>query len=256
MDPLIVIPALGDNFIYLYRFSQNSTFVVDPSDFSSVLNTLEKHTLNLETILVTHHHWDHLAGAAELKKKTGCRIIGSDKERIPGIDDVINDGQTITTGDIKIQVIATPGHTRTSVCYYMPPSNTNNTGIVWTGDTLFVGGCGRLLECNAETMWNSLCKLASLPDQTLVCCGHDYTVENYEFALTVEPNNKAVKQCLQRVKQAQKEKRPTAPSTILKEKKTNPFLRANEVVFKNALNLPHAGPVEIFAELRCRKDVF
>ena len=256
MDPLLIIPALGDNLIYLYHYGQNSAFIVDPSDFSSVLNILVKHTLNLETILVTHHHWDHLAGAAELKKKIGCRIIGSDKQRIPDIDDVVKDGQIITIGDIKIQVIATPGHTRTSVCYYMPPLNENKNGIVWTGDTLFVGGCGRLLECDAETMWNSLCKLASLPDQTLVCCGHDYTVENYEFALTIEPDNQAVKQRLQQVKQVQKMGSPTVPSTILQEKLTNPFLRADASELKEALHMPQARPVEVFAELRRRKDVF
>ncbi len=155
-----------------------------------------------------------------------------------------------------MQVIATPGHTRTSVCYYMLPTNDNKNSIVWTGDTLFVGGCGRIIECDAEVMWNSLNKLASLPEQTLVYCGHDYTVENYEFALTIEPENEAVKQCLKRTKQAQKEARPTAPSTILQERLTNPFLRADAPELKNALHMPKASPVEVLSELRRRKDVF
>ena len=256
MDPVIIIPALGDNFIYLYQYGQNSVLVVDPSDSSSVLRTIEKRKLDLTTILVTHHHWDHIAGAAELKSKTGCRIVGGDKQRIPGIDHVVSDGQIVTVGDARIRVIATPGHTRTSVCYYIPASNDNKNGIVWTGDTLFVGGCGRVLECNAQVMWNSLHKLASLPDQTLVYCGHDYTVENYEFALSIEPSNQAVKQRLQQVKQAQKQGRPTVPSTILQERMTNPFLRVDTPEVKNALHMPQAQSVEVFAELRRRKDAF
>lgn len=210
MDPLFIIPALGDNFIYLYSFGQNSALVIDPSDSSLVLRIIEKHKLSLTMILITHHHWDHIAGAVELKRETGCRIISGDKQRISGIDDVVYDGQIVRADSIRIQVIATPGHTRTSVCYYMQPSNDNKNGIVWTGDALFIGGCGRILECDAEVMWNSLRKLASLPEQTLVYCGHDYTVENYEFALMIEPENEAVKQYLERAKQAQKEGGPTS----------------------------------------------
>jgi len=140
VDPLIIIPALGDNFIYLYQYDRSSAVLVDPSNSSSVLQIIEKRKLNLSTILVTHHHWDHIAGAAKLKSKTGCQITGSDKHRIPGIDTVVDDGQTLTIGSTDIQVIATPGHTRTSVCYYMPPSGTNKSGILW----LY---CGKLRIC-------------------------------------------------------------------------------------------------------------
>ena len=265
MDPLTIIPALSDNFIYLYRYSSSSALVVDPSDSSSVLQIIEKRKLNLSTVLVTHHHWDHIAGAAELKSKTNCQIIGGDKHRIPGIDTVVDDGQTLTIGSADIQVIATPGHTRTSVCYYMPPTNDNKSGILWTGDTLFVGGCGRLLECDAQVMLNSLRKLASLPEATRLYCGHDYTVENYEFALTIQPNNQTVKQRLQQVKQAQKDgprrfasqsEEAGVPSTILQERITNPFLRVDTPEIKNALNMSQASMVEVFAELRRRKDAF
>jgi len=265
MDPLIIIPALSDNFIYLYQYDQNSTLVVDPSDSSSVLSIIKNHKLNLTMILITHHHWDHIAGAAELESKTNCKIIGGDKHRIPGIDTVVDDGQTLTIGSADIQVIATPGHTHTSVCYYMPQSGDNKSGILWTGDTLFVGGCGRLLECDAQVMLNSLRKLASLPEATCLYCGHDYTVENYEFALSIEPSNQAVKQRLQQIKQAQKagprrlasqSEEAGVPSTILQERTTNPFLRADTPEIKNALNMPQAGTVEVFAELRRRKDAF
>jgi hydroxyacylglutathione hydrolase len=138
----------------------------------------------------------------------------------------------------------------------MRPSKDNKNGIVWTGDTLFVGGCGRLLECDAQPMWESLLRLASLPDDTPVCCGHDYTLENYEFALSIEPDNRAVEQRLQEVKHAQRQGRPTVPSTILQEKTTNPFLRADAPELRAALAMREARTVEVFAELRRRKDAF
>jgi len=255
MDSVITIPALGDNFIYLYRYNRSNALVVDPSDASLVLGTLKEHSLDLTTILVTHHHWDHTAGTAELKEKTGCKVTGPDKQRIPGIDSVVEDGEILTIGNTKIQVIATPGHTRTAVCYYVQPSN-NKNGILWTGDTLFIGGCGRLLECNARSMWDSLLKLASLPDDTLVYCGHDYTVENYQFALSIEPSNQAVKRCLSKVRQAQRAGKQSVPSTMSRERTTNPFLRADTSELKTALNMPQAQAVEVFAELRRRKDFF
>jgi len=256
MDSVITIPALGDNFIYLYRYNRSNALVVDPSDASLVLGTLKEHSLDLTTILATHHHWDHTAGTIELKKKTGCKVIGPDKQRIPGIDCVVKDGEILTIGNIKIQVIATPGHTRTAVCYYVQPSNNNKNGILWTGDTLFIGGCGRILECDARSMWDSLLKLASLPDDTLIYCGHDYTVENYQFALSIEPDNQAVKQCLSEVRQAQRAGRQTVPSTMSRERTTNPFLRADTPELKTALNMPQAQALEVFAELRRRKDGF
>ena len=256
MDSVITIPAFGDNFIYLYRYNQNDAFAVDPSDSSLVLRALKEHGLNLRTILITHHHWDHVAGTADLKQKTGCKVIGADGRRIPGIDSVVEDGQILTIGDRGIRVIATPGHTSTSVCYYMEPSARSEKGILWTGDTLFAGGCGRLLECNAKTMWESLQKLASLPDDTLVYCGHDYTLENYEFAAGIEPGNQIVKERLDQIRRLQRQGGLTVPSSISQEKTTNCFLRAGTPEMKAALAMPQAAAVEVFAELRRRKDVF
>ena len=256
MDSVITIPAFGDNLVYLYQHDQGNAFVVDPSDSSLVLNNLKERGLGLTAILATHHHWDHVGGTVELKKETNCKVIGGDKQRIPGIDCVVEDKQILMIGNARIEVIATPGHTRTAVCYYMQPSNDNKNGILWTGDTLFVGGCGRLFESDARSMWDSLLKLASLPDDTLVYCGHDYTLENYEFALSIEPDNQAVKHRLSEIKQAQKAGRQTVPSTMLQERTTNTFLRADTTKLKTALNMPQAGAVEAFAQLRRRKDVF
>ncbi|MHC4664559.1 MAG: hydroxyacylglutathione hydrolase [Planctomycetota bacterium] len=256
MNSAVTTIESGDNFIYVCGYDRSSAFVVDPSDSSPVLRTISERSLSLTTVLVTHDHWDHVAGIRGLKERTGCRVIGGDKQRVPAIDSVVGGGEVLSVGDVEIQVIATPGHTRTSLCYYMQPSNDSKSGAVWTGDTLFIGGCGRLLECGPQSMFDSLLKLASLPDQTLVYCGHDYTLENYEFALTVEPDNQAVNRRLQEVRQAVKAGRQTVPSTISEERITNPFLRAGTPELKTALSMPQAEAVEVFAELRRRKDVF
>lgn len=256
MGQVITISALGDNFIYVYLLDQNNAIVIDPGDSSTVLKALDKHELALTAVLATHHHWDHVDGIAELKKSTGCKVIGSDKQRIPGIDQLVEDGQILTFGSTKIEVLATAGHTRTTVCYYKQPTNDGETGILWTGDTLFAGGCGRLFECDAKSMWQSLQRLAALPDNTLLYCGHDYTLENYEFALQIEPDNKVVEKHMDEIKQKLQQGENTVPSTISQEKLTNPFLRANTSGIKAALNMPQADDVETFAELRRRKDIF
>lgn len=256
MNSVITIPALGDNYVYLYVYGQGEALAVDPGESSSLLKIIQERRLNLKMVLVTHHHLDHVGGIAELKQSTGCTIIGSDRERIRGIDRVVEDGQILAIGNTRIRVIATPGHTCTAVCYYIPPSNENKNGILWTGDTLFVGGCGRLLECDAKTMWESLRKLASLPEQTLIYCGHDYTLENYEFALTIEPDNETVKNRFNEIKQAQSQGRQTVPSTMFQETVTNLFLRSDTIEMKDVLEMPRASSVEVFAELRRRKDVF
>lgn len=255
MSSVITIPAFGDNFIYLYPYDKNNALAVDPCDSHLVQQALKGHSLNLTTILVTHHHWDHTGGVSDLKKRTGCEVVGADG-RTPAIDRTVGDGEVLKTGNIEIQVIATAGHTSTSVCYYVPASNDNKQGIVWTGDTLFTGGCGRILECNAQTMLDSLLKLAALPDDTLVYCGHDYTLENYEFALSIEPDNEAVRERLGKVKEATRASGYSVGSTILQERTTNPFLRSGTAKIKAALGMPNAETVDVFAEMRRRKDVF
>jgi hydroxyacylglutathione hydrolase len=256
MDSVITIPALGDNLMYLVQYNGKASFVVDPGDASLVLRILKKRGLSLKAILLTHHHWDHAAGAAELKRKTGCEVIAGGGGRPRDINRAVEDGQILAMGDARVEVLATPGHTRTAICYYMQPSNGGRGGLLWTGDTLFVGGCGRLFECDPQTMWESLLKLASLPDDTLVYCGHDYTRENYEFALSIEPDNQVVGQRLDEVREAQRQGEQTVPSSLSQEKATNPFLRADAPELKAALGMADARAVEVFAELRRRKDVF
>jgi hydroxyacylglutathione hydrolase len=256
MSFLTTIKALGDNLIYLYQYHQGSAFVVDPGTAEPVLQELRRQNLKLTDLLATHHHGDHTGGIARLKRATGCRVMGPAGSRIPAIDQVVADGNTIAINNVSIRATATPGHTRTSVCYYMEQSDSARSAIVWTGDTLFVGGCGRLFECDAGTMWQSLQKLAALPDDTLVYPGHDYAVENYEFALQFEPNNRRLRKRLDEIRSLQKKVSQTAASTILQERLTNPFLRAGEPEIKAALKMPDAEAVDVFAELRRRKDVF
>jgi len=252
---VITIPSFSDNYAYLCQYDKGAAFAVDPAESSSVLVALRENELTLTMILNTHNHYDHTAGNLELKAQTGCKVIGRDR-RIPGIDRVVEDGNTISADPEQIRVIATPGHTDKDVCYYLPASADNPHRIVFTGDTLFVCGCGRLLGSDAATMWGSLNKLAALPADTRVYCGHDYTVEDYEFALTVEPDNDTVKQLLQKAKVACAAGKPTVPSTIEQERLTNPFLRADSPQIRAALNMPKSEPHEVFAALRRRKDVF
>jgi len=243
MESVITIPALSDNYIYLCRYYQNNVFVVDPGDARAVLKALEKHSLNLTHVLSTHRHFDHTAGIEDLKEKTGCKVLAPEKAEILHI------------GNVNIQVIATPGHTRDSVCYYLQPSE-KHIGVIFTGDTLFIGGCGRPIECDVSIMWDSLQKIAALPDDTLIYPGHDYTEENYEFALTIEPDNKVVAEYLRAVKEWQKQSKPTVPSNIGQERATNVFLRSDDPQIKAAINMNNATDSEVFAELRRRKNIF
>lgn len=248
MNSVTTIPALGDNYIYLYQCGDNSAFVIDPGDSKPVLPLLEKRNLELSAVLITHGHSDHCAGARDLKKKTGCQIIGPQSSGIPGIDRIVEDGEILELNGTKVRVIATPGHTSTSVCYYVEPTE-DRPGILFTGDTLFMGGCGRPFECDTKTMWTSLQKIAALPDDTLICPGHDYTQENYQFALTIEPDNQPVKNLLDKADFS-------PPSSIAREKQTNVFLRANDPKIKKALQIPTASAPQTFAELRQRKNIF
>jgi hydroxyacylglutathione hydrolase len=238
MNNVITINAFGDNYFYLFLYDEANAVAVDCGDSGGILKAVESHGVRLEAVLVTHHHLDHVGGAKKLKKKTGCRIISPDKKRVPLTDREVGGGDVLSFGDVKIRVIATPGHTTSSVCYYVEPLAASAAGMVFTGDTLFIGGCGRIFECSAKTMWESLSVLAGLPGDTLVYPGHDYTQENWRFAQTIDPKALA----------------PAIQPTMASEKKSNIFMRSGEEEVKEALGMPDAAADEIFGELRAKKD--
>ncbi|MFH0953584.1 MAG: hydroxyacylglutathione hydrolase [Verrucomicrobiota bacterium] len=247
---VLTLPILGDNYAYVL-VSGHHAAAVDPADASRVSAVLAERKLRLSLILNTHHHGDHVAGNADLKAATGCGIGGPADGRIPGLDRPLGGGSIVDVGRVRLWVMATPGHTRSHVAYCDPVY-----GMVFTGDTLFAGGCGRLLEGTAADLWDSLCRLADLADETMVFCGHNYTVENLRFAAGLEPANNAVRQRLENAERQEAQGLPTVPSTMALEKATNPFLRAARPELAAALGMKGARPVDVFAELRRRKDVF
>lgn len=253
MQSLTVITALGDNFVYVLEYEPGKALAVDPGEASVVSRVLKDRKLELTHIFCTHHHFDHIGGVEQLRKVSRCRVVSADTRRIKGVDLAVEDGDMLKLGSVEIRVIATPGHTTTSVCYLV---RCGGEDMLFTGDTLFIGGCGRLFECDAQTMWASLQKLAGLPEDTLVYCGHEYTIENYEFALAVEPDNRTVKERLGQLRAMRRQVGHTVPSTIAQERLTNCFLRSDSAGIRAALNMPDAPPAQVFAELRHRKNSF
>ena len=238
----IEILTFGDNYIYLCRTSDGGAFVVDPGQAAPVLHALKSRGGRLTHLLLTHHHGDHTGGAARLRELTGCRVVGADTVELPVIDTVASGGMELTINGLQVGILATPGHTRDSVCYFVPEQAGVPEPMVFTGDTLFVGGCGRVFECDAGTMWRSLNALAELPEETRVYCGHEYTVDNYRFATKFFPSDPEYARRLVGAQNTVRAGRPTVPSTIAGEKQANVFLRA--------------GSAESFAHLRGLKDRF
>lgn len=254
MFEIITLPVLVDNYIYLLHDPvSQETAVIDPAFAQPVLNVLEKKGWRLTYILNTHHHSDHVGGNLQLKQKTGCKIIAAqaDWDRIPGIDQGVNDGDAISFGRHKANVISTPGHTRAHIVYHFAEDN-----ILFCGDTLFVMGCGRLFEGTAEQLWHSLQKLKGLPKETLVYCTHEYTQTNGRFALTVEPENQLLRQRMIEVNRLRSNNQPTVPTTISEELATNPFFREDSEELQNTVDMRNENPVEIFAKVRRLKDNF
>lgn len=242
------------NYVYLIRDPQTEAVaVVDPTEAGMVLAALEQRGWRLTHILSTHHHNDHTAGNLPLKDRTGCLIVGprADAARIPGIDVVVADGETVTFGARQARVFDVPGHTRGHIAYHFA-----DDAALFCGDTLFSLGCGRMFEGTPEQFWSSLLKLRALPDDTMVYCAHEYTESNLRFALSVDPDNPALQTRGRTVEALRAEGQPTVPSRLGEEKAANPFLRADDPALQAALGLSGAPPERVFAEVRARKDSF
>jgi hydroxyacylglutathione hydrolase len=248
------IPILSDNYVYLVREPRAGvTGVVDPGVAAPVLERLERKGWTLDWILITHHHGDHTGGNLELKQATGCRIAGpkADAGRIPGIDLGLAEGDRFQLGDAEAEVLETPGHTSGHISYWFA-----DAGAVFCADTLFSLGCGRVIEGQFEQMWDSLSKLARLPDDALVCCAHEYTQANARFALTIDPDNPALRARAAEADRQRAAGQPTVPTWLGAERAANPFLRPQDAAIRRRLGMPDASDAEVFAEIRKRKDRF
>lgn len=245
------IPAFKDNYIWLLRRGSRAV-AVDPGEAAPVLARLQDGGLQLDAILVTHHHADHQGGVAELLRQGQVPVFGPASESITGRSQPLSGGERIRVLGEECEVLAVPGHTAGHVAYCL-------AGRVFCGDTLFGGGCGRLFEGTPAQMAASLARLAALPDATLIHCAHEYTAANLRFALAVEPGNAAVAARIAAVEACRQAGRPSVPSTLAEEKATNPFLRCAEpaVIAAAQRRQPEAvDPVAVFAALRAWKDVF
>ena len=248
-----IIKCLSDNFSYLiFEEETNTVSIVDPSAFTQCDEVIKKYN-KLDFILNTHHHIDHVDGNIELKKKYNSKIIGfeDDKDRIPGIDILLKNGQSQKIGNLTFKTIFIPGHTLGHVAFYFKREK-----IVFTGDTLFSLGCGRIFEGTHTDMFNSLNKLKILPPETKVYCGHEYTKSNLNFCLKYDSNNSTLKKKSIEINSKIKNDLPTMPTTIGEELKTNIFLRSDDDDIKLALNLKDSSDEEVFSKLRDLKDVF
>jgi len=249
-----IIPCLNDNYSYLIRDNQTNTVaIIDPSEFGPCEEKINKKYKKLDFILNTHHHYDHVGGNTELKKKYGSKVLGFEKDnkRIPEIDILLKDGQEFKIGDLRFKTIFIPGHTSGHIAFYSVKEK-----VVFTGDTLFSLGCGRVFEGTLHQMFSSLNKIKNLPGDTKIYCGHEYTKNNLGFCLKFNPNNSNLKDKERVVNAKTKDGKPTIPSTIREEIQTNVFLRCDDIDVKSALNLKNASDLEIFTKLRELKDNF
>lgn len=251
---IITIPCLSDNYAFLaHDPASGETALVDAPDATPILAELDARGWTLSHILLTHHHDDHIAGVPAILARHPAQVFGAsaDQHRLPKLDRAVAEGDSFAIGAETVRVLDVSGHTLGHIAFYMP-----DTGAVFTADSLMALGCGRLFEGKAPQMFASLSKLAALPDETIVCSGHEYTQSNAKFALTVDPDNPALKDRVADIDRARAAGKPTVPSTLALEKATNPFLRANDPAIQAHLGMTGADPASVFAEIRARKDRF
>ncbi len=252
------LPSLSDNYIFvLYDARRKIAATIDPAEANPVLKFLQEMDAELVAIFNTHHHFDHVGGNRELKKHYPQAVVygsAKDESRIPHQEVFLNEGDTVTFAGRLGKVLFVPGHTSGHIAYYFPPAEGEDTGDLFAGDTLFVGGCGRLFEGTPSQMVDSLSKLKTLPDQTRLWCAHEYTLKNYQFAITVEPNNPLVQARYQEVQADRQAGKATVPSLLAQEKQTNPFLRWED---KNLQAIAQSSdPIQTFGRIRGMKDRF
>ena len=256
MSPLQIrqFPCLSDNYGFLVHDPDSGeTAAIDTPDAEAYLAAAAEAGWRITQIWNTHHHFDHAGGNSALVAATGARVVGPayDTERIPGIDIPVRDGDIVRLGEKAAEVSFTPGHTLGHIVFHFPEEQ-----VAFVGDTLFALGCGRLFEGTPEQMWTSLKALAGWPDETRIYCAHEYTQANARFALSVDPDNLDLQAYAAEVDAQRARGEPTVPTTIAAEKAANPFLRPGDPAIRAHLGLADACDVDVFAEIRRRKDNF
>ncbi|WP_299352366.1 hydroxyacylglutathione hydrolase [uncultured Shimia sp.] len=251
---IVTLPCLSDNYAFLiHDAASGETAVVDVPESGVISEALTSRGWTLSHVLLTHHHWDHIDGLTALLEAHPAKVIGAaaDAHRLPPLDHAVSEGDSFDFGGETMEVIDVSGHTVGHIAFYLP-----QTGAVFTADSLMALGCGRLFEGDPDMMWTSLSKLATLPAETIVCSGHEYTEANARFAITVDPENPALKARITDITAARAKGQPTVPSTMAEELATNPFLRAVSPDVQRFLGMTGAPPAQVFAEIRQRKDNF
>ncbi|MBL5903432.1 hydroxyacylglutathione hydrolase [Serratia fonticola] len=249
---LISIPAFQDNYIWLLANQQGRCVIVDPGEAGPVLSALSQRQLTPDAILLTHHHHDHVGGVAEIVAQyPDLPVYGPQETAKKGANRLVQDGDILEIGGRSYTTIAVPGHTLGHVAFYSAP-------YLFCGDTLFSAGCGRLFEGTAEQMYHSFQRLAQLPDETLICCAHEYTLSNLKFARTILPQDRQIETYQQQIEQSRAKGVPSLPTTLQLERKINLFLRCHDTDLQKEIgfNSPPSQLHSVFSELRLRKDAF
>lgn len=249
---IVTIPCRQDNYAYLVK-GPDGVALIDAPSVDPIVAELEARGWTLGVIMITHHHHDHVEGVDALRARYNCPVMGpkAEEAKMPRLDMALEPGFSGGTGDGLCEVIAVPGHTLGHVAYHYPKAKA-----VFTADSLMSLGCGRVFEGTPEMMYESLCRLAELPSDTMVYSGHEYTIGNARFALTIDPDNANLISRVDHIKAARAKGTPTAQVPLSVELATNPFLRAHVPAMKHALGMAGSTDAEVFAEIRARKDRF
>ena len=248
------IPCLKDNYAYVINdISSNIVGVIDPSEPAPIINFLNKNNLKLNFILNTHHHYDHVGGNSELKKKYNAKIVGykGDSHRIPEIDIKLEKDEKWMFGNYEVKIIHIPGHTLGHICFFFEKEK-----IAFTGDTIFSLGCGRIFEGDFKQMLNSLNKIKKLPKDTKIYCGHEYTYKNAQFCIKHDHDNIYLKKHFEKIKKLRDQNLPTVPTNLEDELKSNIFLRCDQNDLKIKLNMKNEEDFKVFRKIRELKDAF